>query len=182
MVDLNVPDKLSIATYLSTYYNYFKNIQPAPGTPPGSQKPTGDNKINVPAKAESPERSNKNESKISPAKAPLSKTSSPLLPPSKPAGAWKKNNQSESESSSSKTTPAPTPSTAANQGPVLPATNQPTTGTRGRKQKFTPAADTPVATETATNIEPPLKVDINKLWYVGLFTIVFLVLLFCFNY
>ena len=32
MVELEIPDKLSIATYLISYYNYFKDMQPATAT------------------------------------------------------------------------------------------------------------------------------------------------------
>lgn len=173
MVQLAIPDKLSIATYLISYYNYFKDMQPAP-----LKKTKIDNEENVKpvlTKIGSPERPRKQPgaplkstqptSTTSPTKPALGKTvSSPLLPPVKTVR--QQQQQQQHEMAVSKVSSA---ISALQKKENLPSNNIPSkspfissksvddspvsggVGVRGRKTKFTPSKqeiEEPVAMDT----------------------------------
>lgn len=190
MVDLRIPDKLSIATYLISYHNYFKEMTPAAvnSSKVNNVNQAPPNKVVNQSEQASvqPPVNNNNINKFKHA------TSSPILPPDKPAGTWRRGGVSNgttptttSEVTSTESTPPVKPSVTNTKSVPILGVGGAGGGVVGRKPKFGNSTnvkqeDPPVAMETdkeSTPVvkatQPPKKVDQNFL-----FTISFAIILF----
>lgn len=202
MVDLSVPDKLSVATYLISYYSYFKEMQP--GQPQKKTKMAVDRGSEaVPTRLTQQEQVHKVPHRVLQPTQPIAtvpgKFEKPaptlLIPPVKPVGTWRlgdgvstgtdtiQTEQVVSKTASDSST-KPTPTSKA---PLVVTESVPQLGggrgeggAIGRRSKFTtpqPNTEKPVAMETEEGskpAQPPLKVDHKVLFFVSLLVAFFI--------
>ena len=201
MIELEIPDKLSIATYLISYYNYFKDKQPVT-TPTNNVVTTPtDNNVTTPANNIEPVKQNikhdninrqPNKPNTSPNRLPLTKTvSSPVTQDnasSKLSDGLVKLHKKEMAAGVSPSRSRATPSSPIKK-PLVPSASidpamltTPSPVARGRKQKFVAK---PVATETDTSKPtsdgPPQKVPISVVGGVLIFIIINIIYLYYFR-
>ena len=182
MVELEIPDRLSIATYLISYYNYFKDKEPVttPTNNISTVVTTPTNNCIEPTTIKpittANQSSNHSDSQLKPIKAssgnpPLTKSiSSPLAPSTTlnklSDGITKLQNKEKQGGIPNR---PPPPMTTPNKRPLVPSISTgstpvttpsapvttPSSVTRGRKSKF--AATEPVVAMETDHLKPPIS-------------------------